>query len=89
MDTLEKERIVQKNIIEIFKENFNTNLSEDEILSINPKKAYEDSALYYESILDIFLIEKEYQPVLERGSVRDTVDIVTRLWSKTPYSLYI
>ncbi len=88
MDTLEKERIVKKNIIDIFKEYFNPNLTEDEILQINPKEVYENASSYYESILDVFLIETEHESDLTRGCVKDTVATVTKLWSKTPHSFY-
>ncbi len=85
---IEKERIVQKNVIEIFKESFKTSLTEDEILDTVPEEKFDNSSSYYESILDIFLIETEYEHSIE-GKVRDTVSKVAKLWSKTPYSFCV
>jgi len=82
---IEKERIVRKNIIEIFKENFSASLTEDEILNIIPEEKFDNFSSYYESILDIFLIDTEYEQSI-RGKVKDTVSKVVKLWSKTPYS---
>ena len=39
MNTLEKERIVKKNVLDIFKENFDISQTDDEILDIIPEKA--------------------------------------------------
>jgi len=85
MDILEKERIVQKNVLEIFKENFTTPLSEDEILNHTPPSDMEDAASYYESILDIFFIEPEDLKNVQ-GSVKNTIKKVAELWNTNPYA---
>lgn len=86
MDILEKERIVKKNILEIFKESFNVNKEDQEILNIWPEKEYEANYIsYYESILDIFLIEHEHLESIT-GKVKDTIQKVTELWTITTYS---
>ncbi len=87
MNIEEKERIVRKNILQIFKEHFNVAKTDDEILNIKPEKEFENSYLtYYESILDIFLIEHEHLESI-RGKVKDTIKKVSELWTITlPYS---
>jgi len=82
MDTLEKERIVQKNVIQIFKENFNVIKTDDEILNIKPETEFDRSTHYYESILDIFLIESEHYDSIT-GQVKDTIKKVAELWTIT------
>lgn len=85
MDLNEKERIVQKNIIEIFKENFNVILSDEEILDIWPEKVFDCNYIaYYESILDIFLIEPEHMGDIT-GKVKDSIKKVAILWEMTPH----
>jgi len=84
MDLLEKERIVQKNVLQIFKENFRSPYSEDEILNFIPPDR-EATASYYESILDIFYLEQEYLQTV-KGSVKDTIKKVAELWSINPYA---
>jgi len=71
MDIQEKERIVQKNVLHIFKENFNVAKTDAEILDIKPENEFGTSNSFYESILDIFLIEPEHQNHI-RGKVKDT-----------------
>lgn len=87
MDILEKERIVQKNIIDLFKENYNNSLSDDEILNTIPQELDKKDTPFYESILDIFLLEPECESII-KGKVKDTVKKVAKLWSKTPHSFY-
>ncbi len=82
MDTLEKERIVTKNILQIFKENFNVAKTDEEILDIHPDKESEASLGYYESILDIFLLEPEHLDKIT-GKVKDTIKKVAELWTIT------
>ncbi len=82
MDNSEKERIVKKNILQIFKENFNVIITDDEILDMKPEKESEASLSYYESILDIFLIEPEHLDSIT-GKVKDTIKKVTELWTIT------
>ncbi|WP_298541276.1 hypothetical protein [uncultured Aquimarina sp.] len=84
MDILEKERIVQKNVLQIFKENFKAPYSEDEILNYTPSDV-ENTAPYYESILDIFFIEQEYLQSV-KGCVKDTIKKVAELWHINPYA---
>lgn len=86
MDTLEKERIVKKNVLEIFKENFDVTHTDDEILDIKPGKEFSANYIrYYESILDIFLIEdRELESI--KGTVKDTIKKVAELWSIIPNS---
>lgn len=84
MDILEKERIVQKNVLQIFKENFTAPLLEDEILNHTPSEM-EDATSYYESILDIFFIEPEDLQNVQ-GSVKDTIKKVAKLWNVNPYA---
>ncbi|WP_062062426.1 hypothetical protein [Aquimarina longa] len=86
MDTLEKERIITKNVIEIFKENFNVTQTDDEILNIKPEKEFCSNCNgYYESILDIFLIgDMDLESI--KGSVKDTIKKVAELWAITPNS---
>ncbi len=85
MNTIEKERIVKKNILQIFKENFNVAKTDDEILEIKPQKELDDNYMnYYESILDIFLIEPEHLESIS-GKVTDTIKRVTELWLITTY----
>ncbi len=87
MDTQEKERIVKKNILQIFKENFNVTKTDDEILNIEPENEFDISNGYYESILDIFFIESEHRESIT-GKVRDTIKRVAELWTITlHYSL--
>ncbi|GAA4270743.1 hypothetical protein U6A24_00180 [Aquimarina gracilis] len=87
MDILEKERIVQKNVLQIFKENFNVTKTDDEILDIKPENEFDISTSYYESILDIFLLEPEHLESIT-GKVKDTVKRVAELWTITlHYSL--
>jgi len=84
MDILEKQRIVQKNVLQIFKENFKTPQSEDEILDYTPSDM-EAASYYYEAIIDIFFIEQEdLQSV--KGSVKDTIKKVAELWNVNPYA---
>ncbi len=86
MNIVEKERIVKKNILEIFKENFDVSKPDHEILNIQPEKEYEvNYSTYYESILDIFLIEHEHLESIT-GKVKDTIKKVTELWTITSYS---
>lgn len=86
MDTTEKERIVKKNILELYRENFNIYQTDNEILNINPKQESEfNCTLYYESILDIFLIEEEHLDSIT-GKVKDTIKKVTELWLTLPNS---
>ncbi len=84
MDILEKERIVQKNVLQIFKENFNVTKSDDEILDIKPENEFDVSNSYYESILDIFLLEPEHLESIT-GKVKDTIKRVAELWTITLY----
>ncbi|WP_024772569.1 MULTISPECIES: hypothetical protein [Aquimarina] len=86
MDTLEKERIVKKNVLEIFKENFDVTHTDDEILNIKPEKEFSANYIrYYESILDIFLIEdRELKSI--KGTVKDTIKKVAELWAIVPNS---
>ncbi len=87
MDIKEKERIVKKNILQIFKENFNVTKTDDEILNIKPETEFDISNGYYESILDIFLIEPEHLESIS-GKVKDTIKKVAELWTLTlHYSL--
>ncbi len=87
MDTKEKERIVKKNILQIFKENFNVTKTDDEILNIKPETEFDISNGYYESILDIFLIEPEHLESIS-GKVKHTIKKVAELWTLTlHYSL--
>lgn len=86
MDTIEKERIVKKNVLEIFKENFNVAQTDDEILDIKPEKEFSSNYMgYYESILDIFLIEDNHIDTIT-GTVKDTIKKVAELWSIIPNS---
>ncbi|MEW7290959.1 hypothetical protein [Aquimarina sp. 2304DJ70-9] len=86
MNIVEKERIVKKNILEIFKENFDVSKADHEILNIWPEKEYEtDYISYYESILDIFLIDHEHLEGIT-GKVKDTIKKVVELWTITSYS---
>jgi len=85
MDILEKERIVQKNVLEIFKENFTSPRSEDEILNYAPSEL-EDTSTYYEAILDIFFIESEYVQSV-KGCVKETIKKVALLWDLNPYAI--
>ncbi len=86
MDVVEKERVVKKNVLEIFRDNFETRQSDSEILSIRPEKEYDtDFISYYESILDIFLIDQEHLCNIT-GKVEYTVKKVAELWSMTPHS---
>lgn len=87
MNHLEKERIVQKNVLNLFRENFKNALSDDEILNITPQEKDKTAARYYEAILDIFLIEPEYEGII-KGKVKHTIKKVAKLWSKTPHSFY-
>ncbi|MBG6131256.1 hypothetical protein IWQ47_002876 [Aquimarina sp. EL_43] len=86
MDTLEKERIVKKNVLEIFKENFDVSHTDDEILNIKPEKEFSTNYIrFYESILDIFLIEdRELKSI--KGTVKDTIKKVAELWPIVPNS---
>jgi hypothetical protein len=86
MNILEKERIVKKNILDIFKENFGITHTDDEILDIEPGIEFSVNYIrYYESILDIFLIEdRELKSI--KGTVKDTIKKVTELWSVVPNS---
>ncbi|WP_074408404.1 MULTISPECIES: hypothetical protein [Aquimarina] len=86
MDTLEKERIVKKNVLEIFKENFDVTHTDDEILNIKPEKEFSANYIrFYESILDIFLIEDgELKSI--KGTVKDTIKKVAELWPIVPNS---
>ncbi|AXT60841.1 hypothetical protein D1816_10955 [Aquimarina sp. AD10] len=89
MNTLEKERIVQKNVLQIFKENFGVTKTEEEILDIKPENEFElnSTGYYYESILDIFLIEDMHKEYIT-GKVKDTIKKVAELWTITmQYSL--
>ncbi len=87
MNHTEKERIVKKNILEIFKENFGVTKSEYDILNTCPEEEYEANYIsYYESILDIFLIDHEHLESIT-GKVKDTIKKVTELWTITSYSL--
>ncbi|WP_271767618.1 hypothetical protein [Aquimarina algiphila] len=86
MDTMEKERIVKKNILELYRENFNVYQTDDEILNINPKKESGSNYIrYYESILDIFFIEEEHLDSIT-GKVKDTIKKVAELWTTLPNS---
>ncbi|WP_103864276.1 hypothetical protein [Aquimarina sp. I32.4] len=87
MNTLEKERIVKKNILQIFKENFDVSqTTDDEILNIKPDRELSiNYAVYYESILDIFFIE-DMEPESIKGTVKDTIKKVTELWPMIPNS---
>ena len=86
MDTLEKERIVKKNVLEIFKENFDVPQTDDEILDIKPEKEFNSNCIgYYESILDIFFIEDSHIDTIT-GTVKDTIKKVAELWSIIPNS---
>ena len=81
MSPTEKERIVQKNVLQIFKENFNVSKSDDEILDIKPDQELEgNDTCYYEAILDIFLIEPEHLDSI-KGKVKDTIKMVAKLWT--------
>ncbi|MEW7279971.1 hypothetical protein ABW636_15360 [Aquimarina sp. 2201CG1-2-11] len=85
MNTLEKERIVKKNVLDIFKENFDISQTDDEILNIIPEKEFNPNYVgYYESILDIFLLEEQYFESIT-GRVKDTILRVTELWDTLPY----
>ncbi|GGX21867.1 hypothetical protein [Aquimarina muelleri] len=86
MDTLEKERIVKKNVLEIFKENFDVAQTDDEILDIKPEKEFSSNYIgYYESILDIFLIGDNHIDTIT-GTVKDTIKKVVELWAIIPNS---
>lgn len=86
MDLLEKERIVRVNVINIFKEYFNTPCTEEEILNICPEKNFGDNLVpYYETILDIFLIDSKHL-IHITGDVKHTIGQVTKLWKMTPHS---
>lgn len=86
MDLLEKERIVKKNVIEIFKENFSTSETDEEILRLQPEKEFESNYItYYESILDMFFIETDQLEHIT-GKVHDTIKKVALLWNETPHS---
>ncbi len=86
MDILEKERVVKKNILHIFKESFNVTKTDDEILDIKPEKEFDLNCIgYYESILDIFLIDHEHLDSIT-GKVKDTIKKVAKLWVLTPHS---
>ncbi|GAA4277217.1 hypothetical protein [Aquimarina mytili] len=86
MNHIEKEHIVKKNILEIFKENFEVTKSDHDILNTWPEKEYETNYIsYYESILDIFLIDHEHLEYIT-GRVKDTIKKVTELWTITSYS---
>ncbi len=83
MDILEKERAVQRNIIEIFKENFGTTITESEILDTIPEKEFKSNlASYYEAISDLFFIEPENLESI-KGKVKDTIKRVAELWTVT------
>lgn len=86
MNILEKERIVKKNVLQIFKENFNITKTEDEILNIKPENEFESkyAELYYDSILDIFLIEDVHRENIT-GKVKETIKKVTELWIITAH----
>ena len=83
MNTLEKERIVTKNVLNLIEENFDIAQTTDKILDFEPKKEHSSKcAKYYESIVDIFLIEDEHLDSISRtGTVKDTIKKVTELWS--------
>ena len=86
MDILEKERIVKKNIIEIFKDNFGVSKTNEEILKIKPEKEFDDNYIsYYETILDIFLIDHTQLENIT-GTVEETIKKVAQLWTITPHS---
>ncbi|GAA0718758.1 hypothetical protein GCM10009430_17290 [Aquimarina litoralis] len=85
MDILEKERIVQKNVLQIFKENFQSPHSDDEILNYTPSDI-DNSTSYYEAILDIFFIEPIYLQSVQ-GKVKDTIKKVAELWHINPYAV--
>ncbi len=81
MNTLEKERIVTKNVLNLLKENFDVTQTGTEILDFDPKKqSHANYAGYYESILDIFFIEEEHLDSIS-GTVKDTIKKVTELWT--------
>jgi len=83
MDILEKERAVQRNIIEIFKENFGTTITENEILDTIPEQKFKNNLTnYYESISDLFFIEPENSESI-KGKVKDTIKRVAELWTVT------
>ncbi|MFC5046868.1 hypothetical protein ACFSTE_10845 [Aquimarina hainanensis] len=85
MDILEKERIVQKNVLEIFRDNFKVEKTDEEILNMRPEKEFDANFVtYYESILDVFLIEEEHLNSIT-GKVKDTIKKVARLWNLTPH----
>ncbi|MFL1897026.1 hypothetical protein ACJRPK_15085 [Aquimarina sp. 2-A2] len=86
MDIKEKERIVQTNVLHIFKENFKVRKTDSEILDISPEKEFDKNFIkYYQSILDIFFIEQEHLGKIT-GKVKDTVKKVARLWQTNPHS---
>jgi len=82
MDILEKERVVQKNVLQIFKENFKAPHLENDILNYTPLST--EDANYYESILDIFFIEPEHLHSV-KGSVKNTIKKVAALWNVNPF----
>ncbi|WP_025742901.1 hypothetical protein [Aquimarina pacifica] len=86
MNTLEKERIVTKNVLNLLKENFDVAQTDAEILDFEPQKQSDSNYTgYYESILDIFFIEDEHLDSIS-GTVKDTIKKVTELWSLSKYS---
>lgn len=87
MDIFEKKRIVKNNILEIFKEHFQSTLSDEEILVSTPKDNYPNFHQYYEAIVDIFLIEPENASSIV-GTVNQTIETVAELWETTPHSFF-
>ncbi|KAA1245537.1 hypothetical protein [Aquimarina sp. RZ0] len=87
MDILEKERIVKRNIIEIFKENFSNPITEKKILTTIPEEKFKEYRPYYESIMDIFLLESEQEKNI-MGSVHTTIKKVAILWNISQHSFY-
>ncbi len=86
MDILEKERVVKNNILHIFKDNFNGLKTDDEILDLKPQKEFDSNYhTYYETILDVFLIDYEHLENIS-GKVKDTIKKVAELWTLTPHS---
>ncbi|SHI65188.1 hypothetical protein [Aquimarina spongiae] len=90
MNIVEKERIVQKNVLQIFKENFDVAQTETEILDIKPENQFEHELTehYYDAVLDIFLIDTAHKENIT-GKVKDTIKKVAELWTITmPYTIW-
>lgn len=86
MNIQEKENIVRKNVLQIFKENFHVDKTNQEILDIRPDKEFDRNHMrYYEAILDIFLIDPKHLGHI-KGKVGDTIKNVAKLWNTNLHS---